>query len=108
MRMDFLMSVMGWMGAILVLYAYIMLSVNRWKAENFNYQFYNILGALCLIINTAYNEAFPSTVVNIIWVFIALYSISKQALKKREINNQALQIKAARIKKNRRFFKKRA
>lgn len=71
----------GWIGAILVLYAYIMVSLNKVKGDAFQFQAANIFGAICLIINTYHLRAYPSTVVNIIWVIVALFSLQKGRLK---------------------------
>lgn len=36
----------------------------------------NISGALGLIVHTLYNAAYPSAFVNVIWVGVAIYSLS--------------------------------
>jgi len=69
-------DVIGWLGAISVLYAYFMVSTGRLKGDSFHFQSANILGALGLAINTYFNHAYPSTIVNIIWIGIAIYSLS--------------------------------
>lgn len=67
----------GYIGGILTLYAYYMVSSNRTKGDSLHYQFYNVLGALCLILNTAYVGAYPSMGVNIIWVIVAMVTLRK-------------------------------
>lgn len=68
---------MGYFGGTLTLYAYYMVSTNRTKGDSLHYQFYNIVGALCLIINTAYHGAFPSMGVNIVWIAVALMTLRR-------------------------------
>ncbi len=68
---------MGYLGGTLTLYAYYMVSTNRTKGDSLNYQFYNIIGALCLIVNTAYHGAFPSMGVNIVWIVVAFMTLSR-------------------------------
>lgn len=75
----FLIASTGWIGAILVLYAYFMISTKKVLGNSLHYQTVNILGAFCLMINTYFNHAYPSAVVNLIWIGIGLYSLfSKQ------------------------------
>jgi len=62
----------GWAGALLVLVAYGMVSFQRMRPDTARYQVLNAIGSACLIINTAFHRAFPSTVVNVIWIMIAV------------------------------------
>ncbi|HRN93604.1 MAG: hypothetical protein KF706_00470 [Chitinophagales bacterium] len=74
-----LIALTGWIGAILVLYAYFMISTKRLQGNSVHYQTANILGAICLMINTYFNHAYPSAAVNLIWIGIGFYSLlSKQ------------------------------
>jgi len=68
-------DIIGWVGALSVLYAYFMVSTGRLKGDSIHFQSANIFGAVCLAVNTYYNHAYPSTVVNIIWIGIAIYSL---------------------------------
>lgn len=72
-------DIIGWLGALSVLYAYFMVSTGRLKGNSLHFQAANIAGAVCLAINTFYNHAYPSTVVNIIWIGIALYSLTNRS-----------------------------
>ena len=74
---DLIILAIGTLGGILTLYAYYMVSTNRTQGDSLHYQFYNIIGALCLIINTAYVGAWPSMGVNIIWVAVAFITLRK-------------------------------
>jgi hypothetical protein len=44
----------------------------------------NIGGSIGLVINTGYNGAIPSTVVNIIWMAIGAHALWRNARKPRE------------------------
>lgn len=68
-------NIIGWVGALLVLYAYFQVSLNKVKGNSLYFQTFNILGAIGLCVNTYFNRAYPSTVVNVIWIGIALYSL---------------------------------
>jgi len=77
LNLSIVIDVIGWIGAVSVIYAYLMVSIGKMKAESQFYQVLNILGAFCLIINTFWHKAFPSTIVNIIWIGIALYAMNR-------------------------------
>lgn len=66
----------GWSGAILVLIAYFLISTNKLNASMPVFHWLNISGALGLIVHTLYNAAYPSAFVNVIWVGVAIYSLS--------------------------------
>ncbi len=75
MNYDVIIDVIGWVGAIFVLYAYFMVSTKRLEGDCLHYQAVNIFGALCLIVNTYFHHAYPSAVVNVIWILIGVYSL---------------------------------
>jgi len=66
-------DILGWCGSIFLIIAYYQNSRNKINAQSAIYQFLNVIGSLLLIINTLYYGAYPSSVVNIIWVFIGLH-----------------------------------
>jgi|APTNR8051073442_1049403.scaffolds.fasta_scaffold66792_2 fluoride ion exporter CrcB/FEX len=72
----------GWIGAILVLYAYMMVSTKRLEGNSLHYQAVNIAGAFCLMVNTYFHQAYPSAIVNVIWIGIGFYSL--QSAKKQK------------------------
>jgi len=67
----------GWTGSIILILAYFQNSRNKINAQSSIYQLLNISGSLLLILNTFYYGAYPSGVVNIIWVFIGLHYLLK-------------------------------
>jgi hypothetical protein len=76
--LQIIIDVIGWVGAVLVLYAYFMVSTKKLSGDSLHFQAANISGAFCLIINTYYHHAYPSAVVNVIWIGIAFYSLYNQ------------------------------
>lgn len=70
-------EIIGWLGAIFVLTAYILLSINKISSKGHWYQILNLLGAIFLIINTFYLKAYPSMFVNVVWVGIAILGMYK-------------------------------
>ncbi len=77
MDQQLLIDVLGWAGGIALVIAFGLNSMGKIKAQSKPYQLLNLFGGIALIINTAYYGAFPSTFVNVIWVFIALVALWK-------------------------------
>ncbi len=60
---------------MLVLTAYGLLSMHKLTARSKLYQVLNIAGSICLIVNTFFYNAYPSTFVNIVWLIIAILAL---------------------------------
>ena len=65
-------DLVGWLGAGLLLLAYGLVSFKKLRADSGYYQLLNIVGSCLLIVNTIYYHAYPSALVNLIWIIIAL------------------------------------
>lgn len=72
-------EVCGWVGAILVLIAYYMVTTGKAKPDSQGFQLINIIGAVFLIYYTYSCRAYASMIVNIIWVAIGLSSFNTKA-----------------------------
>jgi hypothetical protein len=70
-----LLESIGWTGAVLILAAYVMLSLGRLDGRSRAYQWMNVVGAVCFIINSGYNGAIPSATLNVVWAGIGLYTL---------------------------------
>lgn len=68
-------EVIGWIGAAEVIMAYGLNSNGKLKSDSVIFQVLNLTGAFFLIINTWYNESYPSMVINIIWIGIAVAAL---------------------------------
>lgn len=66
---------LGWIGAFFLLLAYAMVSFKKLAADSLAYQGLNVAASVLLAINTIYHGAFPSSFVNIVWTFIAVFAI---------------------------------
>lgn len=73
--MTLLIESIGWLGAALILLAYLLLSTGRTEARSTLYQGLNLVGALGFIVNSGWNGALPSAVLNVIWAGIALFAL---------------------------------
>jgi hypothetical protein len=66
---------LGWIGAFLLLLAYALVSFKKVAADSLAYQGMNVVASVLLAINTLYHQAYPSSFVNIVWTFIAIFAI---------------------------------
>ncbi len=77
-----MVDIIGWIGSVEVIVAYGMISAKRVDSSSRFYQWLNMTGAIFLIINTIYYGAYPSTFINVVWVFIAIFALYNIARKK--------------------------
>ncbi len=70
-----LIEIIGWSGAVMILAAYILLSNGRLSGQSRLYQWMNVVGAACFVVNSGYKQAWPSAVLNVVWAGIGLYTL---------------------------------
>jgi hypothetical protein len=68
-------EVIGWVGAVLILLAYALLSTGRLSSRSRTYQLLNVAGAVGFIVNSGVNGALPSAVLNVVWMGIGLTAL---------------------------------
>ena len=71
MTLKFIIDGFGWLSSAAVVTAYALISMNKLDSRSRIYQWLNVIGSIGLALNTAYYRAFPSTLVNIVWLVIA-------------------------------------
>ncbi len=76
--MNYLIEIMGWVGAVLIVGAYFFNINGKLKSTSTIYILSNLLGGIFFTINTYIHQAFPSMIVNIIWVIIAIAALFKK------------------------------
>ncbi|WP_414714534.1 CBU_0592 family membrane protein, partial [Sphingopyxis sp.] len=54
---EILIEVIGWTAAVIILAAYILLSLGKLPARGYLYQWMNVIGAGGFVINSGYNGA---------------------------------------------------
>ncbi|UZX04698.1 hypothetical protein F8G81_20405 [Arthrobacter sp. CDRTa11] len=72
--MELLWEIAGWSGAVLILSAYLSVSMGWLKAGR-RFQVANLIGACAFIVNGAVHEAWPSVVTNVAWCLISAVAI---------------------------------
>ena len=75
MTLSLLMEVVGWIGAVLILAGYALLTAEKVTSKSISYQAMNVVGATGFIANGVWNGAWPSAVLNIIWVGIGVVAL---------------------------------
>jgi formate hydrogenlyase subunit 3/multisubunit Na+/H+ antiporter MnhD subunit len=72
-----LIEVTGWAGALLVLTAYGLLTMQRLTPASASYRWLNVAGSAGLVVNATWNGAFPAAFLNVVWLAVTLYSLAK-------------------------------
>ncbi|MFM2360830.1 MAG: hypothetical protein RLY16_2823 [Bacteroidota bacterium] len=73
-----IIDIMGWVGSVLIVGAYFYNINGKLKSTSPWYVISNLIGGIFFSINTYVHGAYPSMVVNIIWVIIAIAAIVKK------------------------------
>jgi hypothetical protein len=63
--------VVGWTGAVLILAAYILVTLGRLTGRSPLFQWLNLVGAAAFVVNGWWHGALPSATLNIIWALFA-------------------------------------
>jgi hypothetical protein len=82
-------EIAGWVGALLILFAYLLLSMGKLTGQSLTYQVMNIVGAAGFVINGWWHGALPSAALNVLWLLIGAIA-SWRILKKRGSSTSAM------------------
>jgi hypothetical protein len=69
---------LGWIASVLIVGSYALNITGKLPASSKIYVLANIIGGIFFVVNTYYHKAYPSMFVNVVWVIIAIYMISKK------------------------------
>ncbi len=76
--MAIFVDMLGWVGTVLYLVAYVLVSIKKVEGDSFLYQGINILAGILLVINTFYWRAYPSMGLNAAWIGIAIFTLGRR------------------------------
>lgn len=79
--MNILIETLGWIASVLIVGSYALNISGRLEAESKWYVWANIIGGFFFVVNTYFHQAYPSMMVNVIWVIIAIVMIVKNKKK---------------------------
>ena len=82
MTLALFMEIVGWIGAVLILAGYGLLTAGKVTAKSPSYQWMNVVGAAGFIANSSWNGAWPSAILNIIWVGIGVVALIRIVAKR--------------------------
>jgi hypothetical protein len=82
--MELVVNILGWIGSIAVVAAYGLNSYQKIKSDSIAFQVLNLTGAIFLIINSIYKQAYPFTFINSVWSVIAIVAII-EIIRKRKL-----------------------
>jgi hypothetical protein len=74
-----MIALLGWAGAGVLLAAYALVSSKRITGDGAVFQGLNMAGGAALALNSAFNGAWPSAVLNVIWVAIGAVTMFRLA-----------------------------
>ena len=74
----YIIETLGWVASVLIVGAYFLNMQGRLAAKDPRYIWANLIGGLFFIVNTYYHGAYPSALVNVVWVLIAVFSLMRQ------------------------------
>lgn len=81
-------EIVGWGGALLILLAYLLLSMGRLTGQSAVYQWMNVAGAAGFVVNGWWHGALPSTALNIVWMGICTVALMRMGPKARASANR--------------------
>lgn len=79
--MDVVFEVIGWVGTVLLISAYFLLSIGK-IPNGRTYQLFNLFGSIGLLVNGAVHGAWPSVILNVVWSAIGVFSLIQLARKR--------------------------
>jgi drug/metabolite transporter (DMT)-like permease len=72
MSLSVTVDMLGWLGALILIAAYVVVSYSEASGRSPVYQALNVVGSALLVVNTAWYRAWPSSAVNILWAAIGI------------------------------------
>ena len=80
MKINLIIDILGWVGTILFLVAYALVSMKKVEGDSILYQGMNIVAGTLLVINTLYLHAYPSAGLNVAWIGIGMVTLGRRWL----------------------------
>jgi len=80
---ELLVEAAGWGGALLILSAYLLLSMEKVTGQSRLYQGMNVVGAAGFVVNGGWHGAIPSASLNVIWMLIGAAALVRIVRRRR-------------------------
>jgi hypothetical protein len=72
---DISIQTAGWIGTLLIVLAYFLVSFKKTNPGSKSYQLMNLFGAIGIGINVFYHQAWPAFAMEVIWALIAVFAL---------------------------------
>ncbi|KAB7732881.1 hypothetical protein F5984_02725 [Rudanella paleaurantiibacter] len=76
--MNLLIETLGWIASVLIVGSYALNLRGTLAASDPRYIWSNIVGGLFFVVNTVHHGAYPSALVNVVWVIIAFAALLRK------------------------------
>ena len=86
---EIVVEVAGWVGASLILGAYLLLSMGRVTGQSLLYQGMNVVGAAGFTVNGWWHGAIPSAALNVIWMMIGGVALWRIVAKRKAVQGSS-------------------
>ncbi len=73
--MNMVLDMIGWVGTLLIVAAYYLISCGKLKTDSWMYQIMNLAGAVAVGASVFSKQAWPALVLEIVWAGIALIAL---------------------------------
>ena len=77
--MNILIETLGWIASVLIVGAYALNIRGTLSVRDPRYIWSNLVGGVFFVINTIHHGAYPSALVNVVWVIIAVTALIRPA-----------------------------
>ncbi|KKR05051.1 MAG: hypothetical protein UT30_C0001G0010 [Candidatus Uhrbacteria bacterium GW2011_GWF2_39_13] len=74
-QLEFITETVGWIGVLLIIFDYALLSFGFVSSQSFWYHGLNFFGGIGIIVDALADKDYQPMVLNLIWMAIALYAI---------------------------------
>ncbi len=68
-------ELIGWIGFMLIISAYLFVTLRILNINSAGYHLLNLAGALCMVVNARHNKAKPLFWLNVVWSLIAVIGL---------------------------------
>jgi amino acid transporter len=67
--------IIGFLGALMILLAFIMNQLHKWKEDYLIYDLVNLIGSLFLVIYAIILVSYPFLILNLVWLMLSLRDV---------------------------------
>lgn len=83
MSTKLIIEMLGWIGSVLYLIAYALVSLKKTEGDSVLYQGLNIIAGVMIVVYTLSLKAYATTGLNAVWALIGLYTLGRKWLTRR-------------------------